>query len=151
MLRVNQCRSKANHTNPTAEPSPEAAHWWTAVYPIISNLSYPANLFFTRCIISLYSKVLLVYSRSFCYFGIFIVLVIRLKGRRTPHQDLKGSLIEITQPSISNQWATGRPPLVLISHPSGMTPDEERFYTENRSTCLSQNWAWMGAPICPHL
>ena len=77
--------------------------------------------------------------------------VIRLKGRRTPHQDLKGPLIEITQPSISNQWATGGPPLVLISHPSGMTPDEERFYTENRSTWLSQNWAWMGAPICPHL
>ena len=75
----------------------------------------------------------------------------RLRGRRTPHQDLKGPLIEITQPSISNQWATGGPPLVLISHPSGMTPDEERFYTENRSTCLSQNWAWMGAPICPHL
>ena len=77
--------------------------------------------------------------------------VIRLKGRRTPHQDLKGPLIEITQPSISNQWATGGPPLVLISHPSGMTPDEERFYTENRSTCFSQHWAWMGAPICPHL
>ena len=62
------------------------------------------------------------------------ISVIRLKGRRTPHQDLKGPLIEITQPSISNQWATGGPPLVLISHPSGMTPDEERFYTENRST-----------------
>ena len=68
-------------------------------------------------------------------------LVIRLKGRRTPHQGLKGPLIEITQPSISNQWATGGPPVVLISHPSGMTPDEARFYTENRSTCLSQNWA----------
>ena len=67
----------------------------------------------------------------------FETTVIRL----TPHQDLKGPLIEITQPSISNQWATGGPPLVLISHPSGMTPDEERFYTENRSTCLSQNWA----------
>ena len=75
--------------------------------------------------------------------------VIRLKGRRTPHQDLKGPLVEITQPSISNQWVTGRPPLVLISHPSGMTPDEERFYTENRSTCLSQNWAWMGTLIHP--
>ena len=75
----------------------------------------------------------------------------RLRGRRTPHQDLEGPLIEITQPSISNWWATGGPPLVLISHPSGMTPDEERFYTENRSTWLSQNWAWMGTPICPHL
>ena len=67
----------------------------------------------------------------------FETTVIRLKGRRTPHQDLKGPLIEITQPSISNQWATGGPPLVLISHPSGMAPDEERFHTENRSTCLS--------------
>ena len=63
--------------------------------------------------------------------------VIRLKGRRTAHQNLKSPLIEVTQPSISNQWAIGGPPLVLISHPSGMTPDEERFYTENRSTCLS--------------
>ena len=26
--------------------------------------------------------------------------------------------------------------MVLISHPSGMTPDEERFVTENRSTWL---------------
>ena len=60
-------------------------------------------------------------------------------------------LIEITQPSISNQWATGGPPLVLISHPNGMTSNEERFYIEDRSTCLSQNWAWMGAPICLHL
>ena len=67
----------------------------------------------------------------------FETTVIRLKGRRTPHQDLKGPLIEITQPSISNQWATGGPPLVLISHPSGMAPDEGRFHTENRSTCLS--------------
>ena len=75
----------------------------------------------------------------------------RLRGRRTPHQDLEGPLIEITQPSISNQWATGGPPLVLISHPSGMTPDEERFHSENRSTWFSQNWAWVGTPICPHL
>ena len=80
-----------------------------------------------------------------------MVTVIRLRGRRTPHQDLEGPLIEIIQPSISDRWATGGPPLVLISHPSGMTPDEERFYTENRSTWLSQNWAWMGTPICPHL
>ena len=58
-------------------------------------------------------------------------IVIRLSGRRTPHQDLEGPLIEITQPSISNRWATGGPPLVLISHPSGMTPDEEWFYTED--------------------
>ena len=60
------------------------------------------------------------------------MFVIRLSGRRTPHQDLEGPLIEITQPSISNRWATGGPPLVLISHPSGMTPDEERFCTEDR-------------------
>ena len=56
----------------------------------------------------------------------------RLSGRRTPHQDLEGPLIEITQPSMSNLWATGGPPLVLISHPSGMTPDEERLCTEDR-------------------
>ena len=55
-----------------------------------------------------------------------------LRGRRTPHQDLEGPLIEITQPSISNRWATGGPPLVLISHPSGMTPDKEWFYIEDR-------------------
>ena len=77
--------------------------------------------------------------------------VIRLRGRRTPHQNLEGPLIEITQPSISNRWATGGPPLVLINHLRGMTPDEERFYTENRSTWLSPNWAWMGTPICPDL
>ena len=77
--------------------------------------------------------------------------VIRLRGRRNPHQDLEGPLIEITQPSISNRWVTGGPPLVLISHPSGMTSDEEGFYTENHSTWLSPNWAWMGTPICPHL
>ena len=58
--------------------------------------------------------------------------VIRLSGRRTPHQDLEGPLIEIIQPSISSRWATGGPPLVLTSHPSGMTPNEERFCTENR-------------------
>ena len=81
----------------------------------------------------------------------FIDAVIHLRGRRTPHQDLEGPLIEITQPSISNRWATGGPPLVLISHPNGMAPDEERFYTENRSTWLSPDCAWIGTPICPHL
>ena len=79
------------------------------------------------------------------------VAVIRLKGRRTPHQDLKGPLIDITQPSISNQWATGGPPLVLISHPNGMTPDEERFYTENRSTYLSQKLGLDGGAHLPPL
>ena len=54
----------------------------------------------------------------------FETTVIRLKGRRTPHQDLKGPLIEITQPSISNQWATVGPPLVLISHPSVQINDD---------------------------
>ena len=58
--------------------------------------------------------------------------MIRLRGKRTPHQDLEGPLIEITQPSISNRWATGGPPLMLISHPRGMTPDEERFCIEDR-------------------
>ena len=61
-----------------------------------------------------------------------LVRVRRLSGRRTPHRELEGPLVGITQPAIPNRWATGGPPLVLLSHPTGMTPDEERSCTEDQ-------------------
>ena len=55
----------------------------------------------------------------------------RLNGRRTPRQELEGPLVGITQPTIPNRWATGRPPLALINHPNGMIPKEERSFIED--------------------